>query len=74
MSTVEQPVVVPVGEDSDIIHLTCCRDSHPTRALCGWDVTEEARVDDPGPECVVCCDIADGVGPDDCVRGGRCPE
>lgn len=58
--------------DSEIVHLTCCRDPHPTRAFCGWLVTEEA---DPNAdfECVVCIDIAAGYGPDQCIRGGRCP-
>lgn len=68
--TTEQ--VLQAAEDSDIVHLICCRDSHPTRALCGWLVTEEAH-DDDELECVVCCDIADGYGENECVRGGKCP-
>jgi hypothetical protein len=69
--TTEQ--VLDAAEESDIVHLTCCLDDAPARvALCGWICTEEA-LDDEGPECVVCCDIADGFHRDECVHGGRCP-
>lgn len=62
-----------IDDESDVIHLTCCRDGQPAVALCGWVCLEHAAADDPGPECVVCGDIADGYPSNTCVRGGRCP-
>lgn len=60
------------GEASDIVHLTCCVDRHPTRAICGWVVAgEEPLGPDAEPECVVCVDI---VLADRCPNGGYCPE
>lgn len=63
----------PTGEDSDIIHLTCCREPGPCAALCGWPVTKQVPIDDPGPECIVCCDLADAIPRGICVHGGTCP-
>lgn len=65
--------VLEAAEDSDIVHLTCCRDNGRVQvALCGW-ICDEPASDDDEFECVVCVDIANGFSSDECVRGGRCP-
>lgn len=61
------------GEVSDIVHLVCCVEDNPTRAICGWSVVgDDLLGPDAEPECVVCADIANRLA-GRCIHGGHCP-